>query len=95
MIMAWVYILRGACGRHYIGSTEDLPRRMAEHERGSNHTTRRFQHPLQLADSRQFESIEAARDVERALKAMKSPSKALAALGGQVSESSPDPVGVG
>jgi len=25
--MAWVYILRGSCGRYYIGSTENLDRR--------------------------------------------------------------------
>jgi hypothetical protein len=39
--MAWVYILRGSCGRHYIGSTEDLDRRLAEHRRGKVHSTHR------------------------------------------------------
>ncbi|MEP6602323.1 MAG: GIY-YIG nuclease family protein [Spartobacteria bacterium] len=38
--MAWVYILRGA-KRHYIGTTDDLQRRLMEHEHGSNHTTHR------------------------------------------------------
>ena len=38
--MAWVYILRGV--RYYIGSTENLERRIAEHQRGNNHTTHRF-----------------------------------------------------
>ncbi|PYL85785.1 MAG: hypothetical protein DMF17_07365 [Verrucomicrobia bacterium] len=38
--MAWVYILRGASGRYYFGSTDDLERRITEHQRGDNHTTR-------------------------------------------------------
>ena len=46
--MAWVYILRGASGRHYIGSTGDLERRLAEHQRGGNHTTHRFGNDLEL-----------------------------------------------
>ena len=37
--MAWVYILRGSCGRYYIGSTENLDRRLAEHRRGKVHST--------------------------------------------------------
>ena len=44
--MAWVYILRGA-QRYYIGATENLDRRIAEHRRGSNHTTRRFRRRIQ------------------------------------------------
>jgi predicted GIY-YIG superfamily endonuclease len=49
--MAWVYILRGASGRHYIGSTGDLERRLAEHQRGGNHTTHRFGNDLELIAS--------------------------------------------
>ena len=33
--MAWVYILRGG-RRYYIGATDNLDRRVAEHQRGSN-----------------------------------------------------------
>jgi hypothetical protein len=36
--MAWVYILRGSYGRYYIGSTENLDRRLAEHRRGKVHS---------------------------------------------------------
>jgi predicted GIY-YIG superfamily endonuclease len=46
--MAWVYILRGSCGRYYIGSTANLDRRLAEHRRGKVHSTRRFGEPLEL-----------------------------------------------
>jgi predicted GIY-YIG superfamily endonuclease len=42
--MAWVYILRGA-SRYYIGATDNLERRTAEHKRGSNHTTHRVRRP--------------------------------------------------
>ena len=45
--MAWVYFLRGA-HRYYIGTTENLERRVAEHRRGSNHTTRRFGGKIEL-----------------------------------------------
>jgi len=46
--MAWVYILRGSCGRFYIGCTEALERRLAEYRRGKVHSTRRFGQPLEL-----------------------------------------------
>jgi len=39
--MAWVYILRGG-QRYYIGATDNLDRRVVEHQRESNHTTYRF-----------------------------------------------------
>jgi len=71
--MAWVYILRGASGRHYIGSTEDLNRRIEEHRRGGNHTTRRFGNHLQLIAARQLSSIAEARELEIALKHKKNP----------------------
>jgi GIY-YIG catalytic domain len=35
--MAWVYILRGSSGRHHIGSTINLERRLSEH-RGGRHS---------------------------------------------------------
>jgi predicted GIY-YIG superfamily endonuclease len=54
--MAWVYILRGA-RRYYIGATENLDGRIAEHKRGSNHTTRRFGTELTLAAAKEMPSI--------------------------------------
>ena len=50
--VAWVYIQRGSCGRYYIGSTENLDRRLAEHHRGKVHSTRRFGQPLELIAAR-------------------------------------------
>jgi putative endonuclease len=75
--MAWVYILRGSCGRHYIGSTENLERRFGEHLRGKVHSTHRFGQPLELVASKQMPDIESARALERKLKAKKSPQVAI------------------
>jgi putative endonuclease len=77
--MAWVYILRGASGRHYIGSTENLDRRLREHKRGSNHTTRRFR-TVVLVASRQMPSMTEARSLEIDLKKKKNPQLAIFAL---------------
>jgi putative endonuclease len=78
--MAWVYILRGASGSYYIGSTEDLARRISEHHRGSNHTTRRFGEEIELVASRELASIVQARKLEFALKRKKNPRLAIFAL---------------
>ena len=77
LAMAWTYILRGASGRLYIGSTENLERRIAEHRRGSNHTTRRFGSSVELVAARKLPSISEARKLEIALKRKKNPQLAL------------------
>ena len=69
--MAWVYILRGSCGRYYVGSTQDLERRLAEHRRGKVHSTHRFGQPLELVASKQMPDIQSARALEKKLKAKK------------------------
>ncbi len=74
---AWVYILRGEGGHHYIGSTVDLERRFAEHQRGHTHTTRRLGGSLKLVASREYATLEEARQVERQLKAKKNPQLAI------------------
>jgi putative endonuclease len=76
--MAWVYILRGASGRYYFGSTDNLERRVAEHRRGSNHTTRRFGGDIELVACRKLPSMREARKLEVVLKRKKNPK--LAAL---------------
>jgi predicted GIY-YIG superfamily endonuclease len=74
--MAWVYILRGG-RRYYIGATDDLERRLTEHKRGSNHTTRRFGAELVLIAAKQVPSMGDARAVERKLKRKKNPQLAV------------------
>ena len=78
--MAWVYILRGRTGRHYIGSTENLERRIAEHRRGSNHSTRRFGGEIELIAARQLATMAHARDLELRLKRKKNPRLAVLVL---------------
>ncbi len=75
--MAWVYILRGGCGRHYIGSTTDMQRRLEEHNRGHTHTTKRLKQPLELLVSLELPTLDEARQLERELKAKKNPKLAI------------------
>jgi putative endonuclease len=78
--MAFVYILRGSGGRHYIGSTENLARRIHEHQSGGTHTTRRLGSEIALVVSREIASIEEARRIEQELKRKKNPRLAIHAL---------------
>ena len=71
--MAWVYILRGKSGRYYIGSTDNLERRIAEHRRGSNHTTRRLGGEVELVAQTEVPSAMEARALEMKLKRKKGP----------------------
>jgi len=76
-MIAWVYILRGSNGRHYIGSTTDLERRLLEHRRGHTHTTQRLGEDIEVLASKECASLEEARQLERTLKAKKNPELAL------------------
>jgi predicted GIY-YIG superfamily endonuclease len=71
--MATVYLLRGACGRHYLGSTSDFERRLNEHRRGHTHTTQRLQPPLVVVATKHLDSLDEARELEKKLKAKKNP----------------------
>jgi len=75
--MAWVYILRGSSGRHYIGSTVDLDARVAQHERGHTATTKRLGAKLEIVAAKKFPSLTEARRIERALKNKKNPKLAI------------------
>jgi predicted GIY-YIG superfamily endonuclease len=77
--MAWVYILRGT-RRHYIGATDNLDRRIAEHKRGSNHTTLRFGDHIELVAAKQLPSMTEARKLEQILKRKKNPQVAISIL---------------
>ena len=75
--MAWVYILRGSTGRHYIGSTVDLDARFAQHVRGHTATTKRLGQPLEIVAKKEFGTLAEARKIERALKRKKNPELAI------------------
>jgi predicted GIY-YIG superfamily endonuclease len=76
-IMAWVYILRGSSGRHYIGSAVDLDARLAQHRRGHTYTTRRLGERLELVAAKEIGTLNEARSIERLLKAKKNPKLAI------------------
>jgi len=78
--MASVYILRGSSGRYYIGSTNNLARGLTEHHRGNNHTTRPLGSKLELVISKTVDGVMEERQIELALKPMKIPRLAIAAL---------------
>jgi predicted GIY-YIG superfamily endonuclease len=75
--MAWVYMLRGSAGRHYIGSCTDLERRLAEHGRGHTHTTKRLGDAHEIVAALEMPKLEEARALERELKRKKNPELAL------------------
>ena len=75
--MAWVYMLRGTAGRFYIGSTTDLERRLRQHRQGHTPSTRRLGYPLELIESLEMATLEAARQLEREMKRKKNPRLAL------------------
>ena len=75
--MAWVYILRGSIGRHYIGSTVDLDARFAQHLRGHTATTKRLGDHIEIVAKKEFATLSEARRMERALKLKKNPKVAI------------------
>jgi len=68
---AFVYILRSqTSGRYYIGSSSNLQRRLADHQRGNTPSTRRGG-PWQLVYCEQCRDLRAARKREREIKRYK------------------------
>ena len=75
--MAWVYILRGSSGRHYIGSCVDLNARFAQHLRGHTATTKRLGDKIEIVAKKEVSTLDEARRMERFLKQKKNPSLAM------------------
>lgn len=70
--MPEVYILKSLKnGRYYVGSTNNLERRLKEHNQGTSRYTS-FTKPFEIVFNQSFESIETARRVELKLKRYKS-----------------------
>ncbi len=78
--MPFVYVLRDADGRHYLGCTEDLETRLAQHRAGGTQTTRRMRPPLELVASRRYETMSEAFSAEREFKRWKNAAKVVAWL---------------
>lgn len=64
----WTYMLECADGRFYVGHTDDLERRIAEHQSGvcGGYTSTR--RPVRLVWSETFQTRDEARSVENQLK---------------------------
>jgi predicted GIY-YIG superfamily endonuclease len=75
--MAWVYILRGSSGRHYIGSAVDFNARFAQHLRGHTATTKRLGDKLYIVAKKEVATLAEARKIERLLKHKKNPKVAI------------------
>ena len=67
---ACVYILQSKSGNFYIGSTDNLERRLHQHALGHTQTTRNMEsYVLVLAQN--YPSLEIARKIERKIKKLK------------------------
>ena len=66
-----MYILKSATGRYYIGSTNDIKRRLRQHKSGKTRTTRILKTD-ELVYFEEFDTIEEARAREKKLKSYKS-----------------------
>ncbi|WP_425481058.1 GIY-YIG nuclease family protein [Rubritalea marina] len=75
--MAFVYILKGQSGRHYIGSTEDLDARITRHNSGMVHSTKRLGLPVVLIAAKHIASMSEARKLEATLKRWKNPKRVI------------------
>jgi predicted GIY-YIG superfamily endonuclease len=75
--MAWVYVLRGSSGRHYIGSAVDLDARLVQHLRGHTATTKRLGDSLEIVAKKEIPTLSEARKIERSLKRKKNPRLAI------------------
>ena len=67
MAFSYTYVVRCADGNMYIGSTDDLKRRMSEHAHGICDNTRK-RLPVVLIYYEACRSLRAARDREKQLK---------------------------
>jgi len=65
--MAWVYVIRNAEGRFYVGMTTDLEGRLIDHNSGVSKWTK-YRGPWNLVWSKKCTSISQARKLENKLK---------------------------
>lgn len=63
----YVYILECANGQYYVGSTNDLDRRMQEHANGRGARFTKSHLPVKLVYQEEFDSTTAAFERERQL----------------------------
>ncbi len=71
MEIGYVYILLLHNQQYYVGSTNDLERRLQQHQKGKVIATK-WKLPLSLIFYKQYELLREARKVEYQIKSMKS-----------------------
>ena len=69
-MFGFLYILKDNNGKFYIGSTDDLKRRLKQHYLGHTQTTRNMKNPT-LVFSQKFSSLQEARKIEARIKKLK------------------------
>lgn len=67
---AFVYILKDAKDKFYVGSTDNLNRRLKQHDTGHTQTTRNMVKPS-LVFYQEYNNLELARKIERKIKKLK------------------------
>ena len=67
---ACVYILKNESGKFYVGSTDNLERRLHQHSLGHTQTTRNMKSFI-LVLKQNYPSLEMARKIERKIKQLK------------------------
>jgi putative endonuclease len=71
--MYYIYILRSITyGRYYIGSTNDIAKRLTGHNAGNTPSTKPYR-PWYLLYSESFQTLPEARNREYVIKSWKSP----------------------
>jgi putative endonuclease len=66
----YVYILKDTVGKFYVGSTNDVDRRLNQHISGHTQTTNRMTAP-NLVLVQEYDSLVIARKIERKIKGLK------------------------
>ena len=64
----WVYILRCRDGAYYTGQTDDIEKRVGEHQDGIKCVYTRRRRPVELVFSEYFETRDEARNAEKQIK---------------------------
>lgn len=66
----YVYILKNEAGKFYVGSTNNLERRIKQHLYGHSQTTKAMRNP-KLVLAQEYSSLQTARKIERKIKKLK------------------------
>ena len=74
-VRAWVYILECADGTYYVGSTNNLERRLWEHQEGLGAAYTRHRRPVRLTWSADFERVDEAFAFEKRVQGWSRPKR--------------------